>query len=91
MFPLNSHPDCLQPVGVFLEGLNWDNRPLPPAMADFILLSAAGVPLTQSVGQFWAALNWSGSQLHPELMPELPPEDPFTLDDFAALFGGAFF
>lgn len=43
----------------------------------------------QSVGQFFAGFNWSGIRPWVEPVPELPAEDPFTLEDFAALFGGA--
>lgn len=90
---LNLHPgrDLTQPLLAFLEGLNWDNRPLTPTLSteDSIPDAPGILPLTQSVGQFFAALDWSGTRPRPEPVPELPEEDPFTLDDFAALFGGA--
>ncbi len=86
---LDTDLDLTQPLAVFLQGLNWDNRPL--AKAPFAPESLSDSPLffAQSVGQFFAGFNWSGIRPRPEPPPELPPEDPFTLEDFAALFGGA--
>ncbi len=90
---LTLHPgrDLTQPLLAFLEGVNWDNRPLAQALlAQEPLLESSGqLLLSQSVGQFFASFDWSGTRPRPEPVPELPVEDPFTLDDFAALFGGA--
>ncbi|MFQ3583932.1 MAG: hypothetical protein SNJ85_03215 [Cyanobacteriota bacterium] len=90
---LTLHPgrDLTQPLSAFLQGLNWDNRPLTSTLPteDPISAPAGMLPLTQSVGQFFAAFNWSGIRPRLQPVPELPEEDPFTLDDFAALFGGA--
>ncbi|MEN9223932.1 MAG: hypothetical protein Q6L60_10835 [Thermostichus sp. HHBFW_bins_43] len=90
---LTLHPglDLTQPLLAFLQGLNWDNRPLTQALLDPDLEqeSSGQCPFTQSVGQFFASFDWSGTRPRPEPVPEPPVEDPFTLEDFAALFGGA--
>jgi len=89
MLTLDPARDLTQPLMLFLQGLNWDNR--PPAKAPFAqeLPPQSPVLFAQSVGQFFAGFNWSGIRPWVEPVPELPAEDPFTLEDFAALFGGA--
>ncbi len=88
---LNTNLDLGQPLAVFLQGLNWDNRPSVQTFfsSEVSPEFGASLLLAQSVGQFFAGCNWSGIRLRPEPPPELPPEDPFTLEDFATLFGGA--
>ncbi len=82
-FNLDTDLGLTQPLAVFVQGLNWDNRPL--AKADPQLLPDSSLFFAQSVGQFFASFPWSGIRPCPEPLPE----DPFTLEDFAALFGGA--
>ncbi|MGQ9837700.1 MAG: hypothetical protein ACUVRV_06960 [Cyanobacteriota bacterium] len=91
MLTLHLGRDLTQPLIAFLEGLNWDNRPLTSTLSteDLISDSSGKLSFTQSVEQFFAAFDWSGTRPCPEPVPELPEEDPFTLDDFAALFDGA--
>ncbi len=91
MLTLHPGQDLTQPLLAFLQGLNWDNRPPAQALLDPDpgLESPGQLSLTQSVEQFFASFDWSGIRPRPEPVPELPVEDPFTLDDFAALFGGA--
>ncbi|MGY2980678.1 hypothetical protein [Thermostichus sp. OS-CIW-30] len=89
MLTLDPARDLTQPLMLFLQGLNWDNR--PPAKAPFAQEPPPQSPMlfAQSVGQFFAGFNWSGIRPWVEPVPELLAEDPFTLEDFAALFGGA--
>ncbi|MEN9203598.1 MAG: hypothetical protein Q6K55_11840 [Thermostichus sp. DG02_3_bins_51] len=93
MVTLHPGRDLTQPLVTFLQGLNWDNRPpavFEQALGQDLPLASSDQPFfTQSVGQFFASCNWSGIRPCPEQVSELPEEDPFTLDDFAALFGGA--
>ncbi|MFS8782253.1 hypothetical protein [Synechococcus sp. R5-13] len=89
MLTLDPARDLTQPLMLFLQGLNWDNRPLAKASSAQELPPQSPVLFAQSVGQFFAGFNWSGIRPWVEPVPELPAEDPFTLEDFAALFGGA--
>ncbi|MFS8816198.1 hypothetical protein NW811_13045, partial [Synechococcus sp. R60.4] len=59
-FNLDTDLDLTQPLAVFLQGLNWDNR--PPAKAPFAQEPPPQSPMlfAQSVGQFFAGCNWSG-------------------------------
>lgn len=59
-FNLDTDLDLTQPLAVFLQGLNWDNR--PPAKAPFAQEPPPQSPMlfAQSVGQFFAGFNWSG-------------------------------
>ncbi|ABD01564.1 hypothetical protein CYB_0573 [Synechococcus sp. JA-2-3B'a(2-13)] len=88
-FNLDTDLDLTQPLAVFLQGLNWDNRPPAKASSAQELPPQSPVLFAQSVGQFFAGFNWSGICPRSEPLPEFPAEDPFTLEDFAALFGGA--
>jgi hypothetical protein len=89
MLTLDPARDLTQPLMLFLQGLNWDNRPPAKASSAQELPPQSPVLFAQSVGQFFAGFNWSGIRPWVEPVPELPAEDPFTLEDFAALFGGA--
>jgi hypothetical protein len=89
MLTLDPARDLTQPLMLFLQGLNWDNRPPAKASSAQELPPQSPVLFAQSVGQFFAGFNWSGICPRSEPLPELPAEDPFTLEDFAALFGGA--
>ena len=89
MLTLDPARDLTQPLMLFLQGLNWDNRPPAKASSAQELPPQSPVLFAQSVGQFFAGFNWSGIRPWVEPVPELPAEDPFTLEDCAALFGGA--
>ncbi|MFS8840115.1 hypothetical protein [Synechococcus sp. W55.2] len=89
MLTLDPARDLTQPLMLFLQGLNWDNRPPAKASSAQELPPQSPMLFAQSVGQFFAGFNWSGIRPRSEPLPELPAEDPFTLEDFAALFGGA--
>jgi len=89
MLTLDPARDLTQPLMLFLQGLNWDNRPPAKASSAQELPPQSPMLFAQSVGQFFAGFNWSGIRPWVEPVPELPAEDPFTLEDFAALFGGA--
>jgi hypothetical protein len=89
MLTLDPARDLTQPLMLFLQGLNWDNRPPAKASSAQELPPQSPMLFAQSVGQFFAGFNWSGIRPWVEPVPELLAEDPFTLEDFAALFGGA--
>ncbi|MBD2101163.1 hypothetical protein [Leptolyngbya sp. FACHB-261] len=90
--PQNSTAWLSQKVGVFLQGVNWEDR--PPAVQVLVQeANTSGLPLSLrlKVGQFFEAIPWQGgpSAQLPLVIPATPnlpvarSAEDFTLDDFS--------
>lgn len=79
-------------VHTFFAGFNWDDH--PPEIHQITQAVAQGnhepLSLTMSVGRFFAAINWDGTEAIAAVPasepPSLPKPSDFTLDEFSDLF-----
>ncbi len=83
-----------QPVGVFLQGINWEDKPpVVQALAQEQNPPTGPLSLRLSVSQFFAAIPWLGQPTDvrvaaaaPSSIPVAATEEDFTLDQFSDLF-----
>jgi hypothetical protein len=82
-------------VQTFFSGFNWENA--PPEIQEIqqtasVQATSGPLSLSLSVGQFFAAINWHGSEIAAPVAVEQPSipqpaaNDDLTLDDFSSLF-----
>lgn len=82
----------LASVQKFFTGINWEDNPPEVQEIRMAAASEAGATslnMTMSVCQFFAAVNWDGTEIAAAPAPVVEPvskPDDLTLDDFSSLF-----